>query len=289
VPTLEGYATARCVGIVHDQRDLGAAEHDGVAALGLHASDHALEAGHRLGSEDARDQFVHDDAVDLVTLAGGRAQMLQPAIGELFRIDVALDQPPCAGQAEAPEASRRRFRGDHLGDVQPGQRRVRQHMVQRLVDRVVRADQEVGAARCQLAGGRQHERRHALQVSLVEAGDIAGERRRMHGDLRVGMRAEQGRTLRADGPIAERRSFRRAADDTDVTGHGDGSPWRSRSGALTIGTFGREDRRAAGRGACSAGSTSRRRWPPHAGRRRRRTRPPHAPAPPVRPAAAPRR
>ena len=31
---------------------------------------------------------------------------------------------------------------------------------------------------------------------------------------------EQRRTVRADGPIAERRAFRRAADDADVLGHG---------------------------------------------------------------------
>jgi hypothetical protein len=70
--------------IVHDQRDLGAAEHDGVAALVLHPSDHALEVGDGVEFEHAADQLIHDDAVDLFAFGGVRAYMLQSARGELF-------------------------------------------------------------------------------------------------------------------------------------------------------------------------------------------------------------
>ena len=104
--------------------------------------------------------------------------------------------------------------------MQPGQRRSRFDIAQRLVDGVVRADQEIGADLRQLLGGGEHQLAHALPVAAVDAGSVVGEGGRMHRDL--GMRmgpSENGGTFHADGPIAKRRTFGGAAHDTDMLGH----------------------------------------------------------------------
>jgi len=108
--------------VIHDQRDLGAAEDDRVATLVLHPSDDPLKTSDRLGLEDAVNELIHDDAVDFFALGAVGTHVLHSARLELFRIDLALDEISSSGQAEAPEPARDRLGGDDLGDVEPGQR-----------------------------------------------------------------------------------------------------------------------------------------------------------------------
>ena len=108
-------------------------------------ADDLLEVGDRLRLEGAADQLVHDDAVARLALGRARAEIRQAARRKLLRIDLAVDQPARARDADAAEAARDRLRRDDLGDVQPGQRRARQDMGQGLMDGVVGADQEIGA------------------------------------------------------------------------------------------------------------------------------------------------
>ena len=68
--------------------------------------------GDGLRLEDAVDELVDDDAVDLVALGGARADEVKPAGGELLRVEVAVDEPARSGQAEAPEAARVSLLGD---------------------------------------------------------------------------------------------------------------------------------------------------------------------------------
>jgi hypothetical protein len=86
-------------------------------------------------------------------------------------IDAGVDEPAGARQAETPVAARDRLVGDHVGDVEPGERPVGQ-VGQRLVDRVVGTDEEVGAGRRQGARRPEHELGHARQIAAIEAGDV---------------------------------------------------------------------------------------------------------------------
>ena len=67
----------RGIRVVHDQRNLGAAEYDSVAALIFHPSDDPLKGSDRLGLEDAVNQLIHDDAIDFFAFGGVRAHILQ--------------------------------------------------------------------------------------------------------------------------------------------------------------------------------------------------------------------
>src|SRR5205814_173446 len=79
-----------------------------------------------------------------LALVSARPHVVEAARGKLLRVDLAVDQPFRAGDADVAETAREGFGCDHLGDVQPGQRRARQHMRQRLVNGVVGTDQEIG-------------------------------------------------------------------------------------------------------------------------------------------------
>lgn len=87
------------------------------------------------------------------------------------------------------------------------------------MDRIVRADQEIGPDRRELGGRGKHQLRDTLEVPLVEENHIVGERIRVHRDFRVGMRTEKARAFNADRAIAESRSFGGAGDDADVLRH----------------------------------------------------------------------
>ena len=87
------------------------------------------------------------------------------------------------------------------------------------MDGVVGADQEVGADARELVRRGEHQLANARPVAAVDALHVIRERVRVHRDFRVGVRAEQRRALRADGPIAERRAFGGAGHDADVVGH----------------------------------------------------------------------
>ncbi len=97
---------------------------------------------------------------------------------------------------------------------------MRRHIVEGLVDGVVGADQEVSPGRRQLARRGQHEVGHPLQIATVQAVHVSGERRRVHGDFGVRVRAEQRGPFGADGAVTKRGPFRGAADDSDVLWHG---------------------------------------------------------------------
>src|SRR5207253_2541393 len=93
----------RRIRVVHDQRNLGAAEYDGIATLIFHPSDNPLKVSDRLGLEDAVNQLIEDDAIDLFAFAGVRSHKLQPARGKFFWINLALDQITSSGQGKAPK------------------------------------------------------------------------------------------------------------------------------------------------------------------------------------------
>ena len=92
-------------------------------------------------------------------------------------------------------------------------------MGERLVDRVVGADQEIGGDARELPGGGEHQLAHALPVVAFEAGHIFGKGRRVHRHFRMRVAAEKLGALRADGPVAESRAFGRAGDNADMQGH----------------------------------------------------------------------
>ncbi len=81
-----------------------------------------LKVGDGLGLEDAVNQFLHDDAIDLLALRCLGAHVLDAVRHEFFRVDAAFDEPTCAGESEAPESARCSPCGDSIGDMQPLQR-----------------------------------------------------------------------------------------------------------------------------------------------------------------------
>jgi hypothetical protein len=91
------------------------------------------------------------------------------------------------------------------------------------VNRVVGADQEIGADSRQLVRGGEHQLTDARPVVVVDASHIVGQRVRVHRDLWVSVQAEERRAFRADCPIAKRRTFCGAGDDADVAGHDESS------------------------------------------------------------------
>src|SRR6185369_3331320 len=97
------------------------------------ALDDSLEISDRRRLEDAADQLVHDDSIAFLALSWGRPNPLQPVDPKLFGVDLAVDQPLSAGQANLAIAPRAGFGSNLFGDVQPGQRRARQNVGQGLV------------------------------------------------------------------------------------------------------------------------------------------------------------
>src|SRR5262249_2526464 len=87
--------------VVDDQRDLRAAQHHGIAPLTLQPPDPPLIVGDRLRLEDALHQLIHDDAVARLALLGARALVAKPARRQPLGIDLAIDQPLGAQDADA--------------------------------------------------------------------------------------------------------------------------------------------------------------------------------------------
>lgn len=65
--------------IAYDQRDLGTPQYHRIAARRLHPLHDTLMEHRRLGPEHTTNQFIHDDAIDLLAVAGVRADTLQSA------------------------------------------------------------------------------------------------------------------------------------------------------------------------------------------------------------------
>ena len=112
------------------------------------------------------------------------------------------------------------FGGKGFGDVQPRKRRPHGNILHRLMDRIIGADQELGPRSPKLEGGRRHQVANACDVAAVKTANAVAERMRVHRHLGMGVRTKVPRTLRADGPVAQRGIFGRARDDADVFGHG---------------------------------------------------------------------
>ena len=64
---------------------------------------------------------------------------------QLFGVDVAVDEPSGAKDTETPVSAIGGFRCDDVRDMQPGQRRPRRDVIERLMDGVVGADQKIGS------------------------------------------------------------------------------------------------------------------------------------------------
>jgi hypothetical protein len=135
-----------------------------------------LKGKQRVGRDAPVHELLPDESIDLVALVRLRPHVIDPARCELTGIDVALDEESCAGQAEAPEPACPRLLSDDLCDVEPRPRRLRRDVRHRLMNRIVRADQEVGAGPCELLRRREHQRADALPVAAFQADDIIGER-----------------------------------------------------------------------------------------------------------------
>ena len=84
------------------------------------------------------------------------------------------------------------------------------------MDRVVRADQEVGTNARQTIRRIEHQLGNAVPIVAPQARAVARKRRRVHRDLGMSVLAEQIGTFSADRAIAERGSFGRTGDDADV-------------------------------------------------------------------------
>lgn len=207
--------------VVHDEGNFGTAEDDGIASLVLHARDGALMEGDSLGGEDSADQFLHDEAVDLITLGRGGAQAFNAERGKLIGVDAAVDEPAGAEQADAAEAAEAGFFRDDEGDVEPGPRGTRFDQGKRLMDGVVGADEEIGAGAGELMGGVEHEVADARPAGGFNGAHIFGEGEGTHGYFRMGVSAEDGRSLKDDGAVAESRALGGAGNNTDMCGHGE--------------------------------------------------------------------
>jgi hypothetical protein len=177
------------VGVAHDQGNLGAAEYDCIAPVIFQLLEDLLKVGYRLGFEHPIYQLVHDDAIDLFPRHGARADGHEALCGQLFRINFTVHQPTGTGNADTTEAATGSLRGDHFRYVQPWQRRARFKVGKRLMNRVVRTDQEISAGSGKLVGGIQHQLTDALPVITIEVFDVGGQRMGMHRHFGMGVRA----------------------------------------------------------------------------------------------------
>ena len=85
------------------------------------------------------------------------------------------------------------------------------------MDGVVGADQEISTYRFQLVGGGEHQLAHPRPVVAVDTCHIVCQRRSVHRDLGMCMRAEDRCALDADCAVAQSRAFRRAGYDSDMS------------------------------------------------------------------------
>ena len=164
-------------------------------------------------------ELVEDHSVDVHALVGGRYLTLDRARTELRRVHRPFHQ---VFRAEDQQTSKAALGGDarHLfSDMQPWHRRSIADEIDCLVGGVVRTNQELGAGLAKLLGRGKKHRRHFLPPSGVNVTHVGGKRIRMHRDLRVGVGSQDGGSLDAYRPIAERSTFRADGDDSYVLRH----------------------------------------------------------------------
>lgn len=218
-----------------DEGNLRAPQHNRIATLSLKPANHFLKIGNGFGWKGSAYELVHDDAVDLLALLRLRTKIRKTSSGKLLRIDFALHQPSCPGQPDAMHPAGCSFLGDDLCDMQPRQRQARLDERQRLMNRVVRTDEELRPGLCQLRSGRQHDLPDALPVVAVDALHVVGKRMRVNGELRMSMRAHACGSFAAQGPVAEGGALCGTGDDSDVLGHGSDSRISSMAQIAIIG------------------------------------------------------
>ena len=137
------------------------------------------------------------------------------------RIDRPLHQIARAEDEDLPEPLAGRHRGHLLGDVKPRQRRAVPHQVGALRGRCCRdRSRKSTPARRSFSADESSMSAHLRPAPGVDVDHVVGERIRVGGNLGMRVPAEEGRALRADRPIAERRALGAHHHDADSPGHG---------------------------------------------------------------------
>src|SRR5262249_2796024 len=78
--------------LTYEQRNFGASERDGIAAVARQIVNHALEIRARSWLEASAHQFIVNDPIDALTLIWARNPMLNAGCSELGLIDGSLHQ-----------------------------------------------------------------------------------------------------------------------------------------------------------------------------------------------------
>jgi hypothetical protein len=154
------------------------------------------------------------------SISAGRRPVLQAQRAELLRVDRAFHRVARAQDANPAKALRLRHPRHDLSNVQPGQRRLRGHVRERDVNRVVGADQELGPRGLELPGRRQHQRGHSLPVVPVDCLHVLGEAVGVQAHLGVGVGAQALAPVERHRPVAERSPLAAAGHDPYVRRHG---------------------------------------------------------------------
>ena len=138
--------------------------------------------------------------------------------GGLQRVAVnrALHEIACAEDSEAFELAALRLFGNFSRDIQPRSRRTMLDQIEGLMDRVVRADQKIGAAAGQLFRGVKHQFGHARPIPSVDVPHIFRQGVGVQRDFRMIVLAKELRALERNGAVTESGSFGAAGDDADV-------------------------------------------------------------------------
>ena len=105
--------------------------------------------------------------------------------------------------------------------------------VKRLMDRIVRADDEVGARSGELLGRRQHQGRHSRPVSASEVLHVLPEGMNVHRHLGMPVLAHQRLALQADRAEAEGSAFGATGSDANMLRH-ESSPPIARSHRVRV-------------------------------------------------------
>jgi hypothetical protein len=85
-------------------------------------------------------------------------------------------------------------------------------------------------------GRGKHKLANPVQIVIVEARHVIGQRVRMHRDFGMGMAAEEASTLDADRLVTECSPFGGASDDADMVGHAN-ALWHDRISAQRASIF----------------------------------------------------
>src|SRR5436190_22985999 len=104
---------------MHNQRNFGASQDDGITALLFHSAHDTMKVLNRLLFEDSWNQLIHNDAIDFLKLVQARPNIRQPLLCQGDWIDITLNQPACSGKPKAFVTKLFCLRGNNLRDMQP--------------------------------------------------------------------------------------------------------------------------------------------------------------------------